>query len=178
MQWALKHALACGAPPTAAVIVLGIWLAEPRRPEYAARLRTAGAPVATAGQHLPLEVRPNPVSLGRFAQGQAVKCEFRVVNPGSEMVRIERVQLSCTCLEVGPMPVRVEPGEENVLAVRYDPSEDPEFRGRLSVELSGLDALGRAVFRTHAELEVTPGSMSSPRRCNSPAGATGGREVL
>jgi hypothetical protein len=59
------------------------------------------------------------------------------------------------CVDVGPMPVCVGPGEEKVLTVNYDPADDPEFSGRLSVEVVGTDEAGRAAFLTHVEFEVT-----------------------
>jgi hypothetical protein len=127
--------------------------------------------VATAGRHFPLKVMPDPVSLGRFAQGQVAHCEFRVVNRGSETVRIERAQPSCTCLTVGPMPVCIGPAEEKVLTVDFDPGDDLEFSGRLSVKVVGLDRAGRAAFETHVEFEVSP-----PERGSARAGEKSRRE--
>jgi Protein of unknown function (DUF1573) len=112
----------------------------------------------------------DPVSLGRFAQGQAAKGEFRVVNPGAETVWIERARPSCPCLNVGSMPASIGPGEERVLTVGYDPADDPEFSGRLSVEVVGMDEAGRAAFLTHVELEVIPAEHR-----DAPAQAKSGR---
>jgi Protein of unknown function (DUF1573) len=121
---------------------------------------------STGGERPPLGVKPDPVSLGRFAQGQAARCEFRVVNPGSVPVRIERARTSCTCLSVVPMPVCIGPGEERVLTAAYDPADEPEFAGRLSVEVAGIDEAGRAAFIARVEFEVTP-----PERGAAPAQA-------
>ena len=75
------------------------------------------------------------------------------------------------CVNVGPVPVCVGPGEGNVLTVGYDPTDDPDFSGRLSVEVTGLDAAGRAAFLAHVEFEVTP-----PEHGAVPAQAKGRKE--
>lgn len=40
------------------------------------------------------------------------------------------------------------------MTVEFDPSEEPEFHGRLSVDLAGHDAGGSVVFRTSVHLRV------------------------
>ena len=48
----------------------------------------------------------------------------------------------------------VGPGEFAELAVRFDPSHDPVFRGGLSVEVDAIRATGEVAFLTTVHLEV------------------------
>jgi hypothetical protein len=52
------------------------------------------------------------------------------------------------------VPVRLGPSEAKGLRVAFDRAEAPDFRGALSVDVSGYDGKGETLFRTRAELEV------------------------
>lgn len=50
--------------------------------------------------------------------------------------------------------MRIGAGATGALTVRFDPSEEPDFRGGLAVDLVGQGADGIALFRAQAHLRV------------------------
>ncbi len=75
-------------------------------------------------------------------------------NSGLETATLERVETSCPCLEVGPLPLKIDPANTGELTVRFDPAEEPGFRGRLAIDLTGLAPDGQVAFRTRVCVEV------------------------
>lgn len=67
---------------------------------------------------------------------------------------VATVETSCPCLLVSKQPVCVRPGECADLTVKFDPTDDPDFRGGLSIHVIGRDPTGEIVFGTRAHLEV------------------------
>jgi hypothetical protein len=67
---------------------------------------------------------------------------------------IERIEASCPCVKVSPTQIVLGPGETKSLMITFDPSIEAGFRGRLSVDLTGLGESGRLCFRTRVELEI------------------------
>jgi len=108
---------------------------------------------SSAGSHFPLEISPDPVSLGVVNSGQKATAAFTLVNHLSHALTIERIETSCPCLRIKPGSIRIEPDERKVLAVEFDPSTEPDFHGGLSIDVTGY-AAERVVFHTLAKLEV------------------------
>ncbi len=52
-----------------------------------------------------------------------------------------------------PGSFRVEPGDKMGAAVEFDPSAEPDFRGGLSIDVTGY-AAGGVAFHTLVRLEV------------------------
>lgn len=102
----------------------------------------------------PLGTSPDPVALGVISAGRPADAELVLRNHRSVPLTLERTVTSCPCIAVGGVPVRLKPNEAKSLRVAFDPTEDPEFRGALSVDISGYDESGGALFRARAELEV------------------------
>lgn len=92
--------------------------------------------------------------IGVIAAGWPAQSPFVVRNDGSAPVMLKRAVTSCPCIGVSGMPVRLGPNEARSLKVAFDPTEDPEFRGALSVDVSGYDGTGKTLFRARAELDV------------------------
>jgi hypothetical protein len=104
---------------------------------------------------------PDPINLGVLKPGQSVEVTLTLQNPRSaEALTVERVETSCSCVSVSPLPTRLESGESDSLAVKFDASKEPDFRGRLSVKLTGLGANESTLFETRLNVEVQ--SDSSP----------------
>ncbi len=66
---------------------------------------------------------------------------------------IDRVESSCPCVNVTPMPTRVEPYGVATLGVMFDPADEPDFHGSLSVRLTGYSG-GRLAFVTRINIDV------------------------
>lgn len=99
---------------------------------------------------------PGPISLGILPPGRPASGRLTLKNASVETIRIERVETSCPCIRVSLLPAQVEGGSEQPLTVTFDPTEEPEFRGGLRVEVIGREAGGATLFRTAVVLEVGP----------------------
>lgn len=121
--------------------------------------------------HISLEVSPDPIQLGVVNCGQSSKATFSLTNHGARVLLVERVESGCPCLTIEPKRLRIRPSEREVVAVTFDPSEDPSFHGGLSIDISGYSN-GILAFRTVAEVEVPEAVGSSATRCPEPAAKT------
>ena len=102
----------------------------------------------------PLEINPDPTEMGVLKPGQQAELKIVLRNPGREPIAIRRIETSCPCVQVAPVMFRVGPGEVKSLAVRFDPSDEPDFRGELSVIVTGYDGEARVAFANRVNLEV------------------------
>ncbi|MGC8643870.1 MAG: DUF1573 domain-containing protein [Isosphaeraceae bacterium] len=84
---------------------------------------------------------------------RTARVSLALKNQSARPLAVERIETSCPCLTVGPMAVRVEPGRVVQLTAVLDPSEEPDFRGPLSVSVVGRGG-GRYLFRTWVDVEV------------------------
>ena len=64
-----------------------------------------------------------------------------------------------------PGRLRVGPGKTVGLTVEFDPSEQPDFRGRLAVAYVGTSLDGVAVLRGRVEVNVVDTSASADVAC-------------
>ncbi len=119
----------------------------------------SAAPATAAGGTL--EVSPNPLSLGVLRPGQDARAELAIRNAGPDPVVIARSRTSCPCITLQPIPLRLGPGESAALTVRFDPDEEPEFRGGLSVAYSFHDAVDVVLCRGAVDLIVRKDSRKS-----------------
>jgi len=88
--------------------------------------------------------------------GQTATAVVALINRTSDAITIERIDTSCPCLAVTPGSFRIDSGERLALNLKFDSSTEPEFRGRLSIEVTGYAANG-AAFQTRVKLEVSVG---------------------
>ena len=112
--------------------------------------------------HFPLVISPNPLLLGTLSPGHATVGKFFLHNPGRVSITIERIVTSCPCLTINPAPIEVGPGLSTALIVRFDPAEDRDFRGGLSIEVAGFETNGKVVFRTRVSLKVRAEGLTDP----------------
>ncbi len=102
----------------------------------------------------PLETNPDPSELGILNPDQQAESQVELRNLGREPILIGRIETSCPCVRVEPGMFQIGPGEAKSLAVRFDPADEPDFHGQLSVIVTGYDDAGRAAFGTRVNLEV------------------------
>jgi len=69
-------------------------------------------------------------------------------------VIVAMVETSCPCLNVAEQSTNIGPGQAAELTVKFDPTDDPDFRGGLSIDVIGRDPRGGIVFRTRAQIDV------------------------
>lgn len=104
---------------------------------------------------------PPKIALGTVIAGQSATTSIAIRNPGAVTCPVDRVEVSCPCVRVEPPSLAIGPQQEKALSVRFDSAAEPDFRGRLSIEIAGM--AGEAVaFRTRVELSVASGRGPSP----------------
>ena len=108
----------------------------------------------------PLAVNPSPLELGTLDPGVIGKTIFKIRNSGAVALTVATIETSCPCISATPTPLRVAPRSAATMSVRFDPSEEPSFRGRLAVELTGKAVDDSVLFRTRVHVEVVD---SQPR---------------
>ena len=94
-------------------------------------------------------------SLGDLHPGQTAKISVLVRNLGLEPVETSRFETSCPCLRVVLSTNRVEPDETAALEVEFDPSQELDFRGKLTIEYTGYSLNGKSVINGHVTLSIS-----------------------
>ncbi|MGC8643481.1 MAG: hypothetical protein ACP5XB_26795 [Isosphaeraceae bacterium] len=105
-------------------------------------------------ERFPFEINPDPVDLGVLLPGRSAQASISLHNPGRRAVSVECIGTSCPCLRAEPSSFGVGPDDFTELAVRFDPSHDPAFRGVLSVEVIGWGSGGKVLFRARVNLNI------------------------
>lgn len=134
--------------------VLG--LARRLRPRHQARCNRHNPPPLS-----PLNVRPDPLSFGTLEPGVSAKGTLTVRNPGAESITIERIDTSCPCVKISPVPLVVRSNGAATLTVAYDANDDPNFRGGLGINYALILTDGSIAFRGRTDLSVVD-SMEKP----------------
>jgi hypothetical protein len=91
---------------------------------------------------------------------------------------LERFQTSCPCLRVEEPSILLGPGESAAFAVKFDPANDPGFRGKLSIEVVGLGVAGGVVFKTNVNVEVRAEPADQPAPGHTTAQDTGDLQAV
>jgi hypothetical protein len=120
--------------------------------QHALHLNRAGG----LGQRFPLAISPDPITFGVLNGRTSVRRVISARNMQNVPLRLARIETSCPCIRVVPLPVQVAPDETQNWTVTFDPSAEPDFKGSLAVEVTGYLPDGEIAFRTNANLEVRP----------------------
>ena len=94
------------------------------------------------------------MSLGVLRPGCSAETEISVRNPSPHRVVIKHIETSCPCLSVKQESINIDAKESATFTVKFDSGHDPDFRGRLSIEIIGRDGGENIIFRSRANLEV------------------------
>ncbi len=116
----------------------------------------AVGPVGGGQQHFPLAIGPDPIAFGVLSPGASAQTSLSVRSTQAAPLTLSRVETSCSCVGLAPVPTQIGPGESKTLDVTFDSSSEPEFEGVLSVEITGYLSDGRIGFRTLAKLNIRP----------------------
>jgi len=111
-------------------------------------------PPRSADRAYRLTISPDPISLGTLGNGQSAKAAAFVRNPGAGAVTIERIDTSCPCLRALLEPTTIGPGETGRITLSFDPKDEPDFQGELSIEVVGYEIKKEVAFRTFLRATV------------------------
>jgi hypothetical protein len=83
-------------------------------------------------------------------------------------MKIQRITTSCPCLRVVVPREPLLPGQTVPLKLVFDPGEEPDFRGSLSMTFTGYADEERPLFdaRVEVHVEVGTGSVTQEDRRN------------
>ena len=79
---------------------------------------------------------------------------FTIRNRTTTPIRVARFETSCPCVRVSPSSLDLKPDKTNEIRVNFDAAMEPNFRGRLAVDLTGLSRSGEVLFRSTVDLTV------------------------
>jgi len=103
---------------------------------------------------LPLLAEPETLPLGTLEPGRTAEATVRVRNPGAKPVVVDRIESSCPCIRATPGTLHIGPGESAALTLRFDPSDEPDFRGALAVEYEGKTTDGTVALQGRVRVDV------------------------
>ncbi|MFI5460894.1 MAG: DUF1573 domain-containing protein [Isosphaerales bacterium] len=111
-------------------------------------------PAGSDARQFPLEISPNPVSLGVLTAGRSVRSTVTLRNRGRQPVTVNRIEASCPCLRIHPNAFEIGAGEADALTFEFDHSAERDFQGDLAINVVGYDGVGNAAFRTRVDLHI------------------------
>jgi hypothetical protein len=89
---------------------------------------------------MPLRAVPDRIDLGEVRQGGIASGQLELVNDGRAPVQMASFRSSCPCLTATLPEWELMPGETTVVQLLLDMSREPQFTGRLGIELRGVSA--------------------------------------
>ncbi len=104
-----------------------------------------------------LEVSPATVDMGSLTQGERRVFVLRLRNVHQKPVTIHDVESSCPCLRAHALPWALAPGDEKTVELTLDLVREPEFVGRLLIEITGTTPEHGTAFRAHVDVLVVSG---------------------
>jgi hypothetical protein len=113
-------------------------------------------PRIAPSHRFPLAISPDPIIFGTLDGRALVQRVVLARNTQNASLVLDRIQTSCPCIRMASLPIRMEANETQDWTVSFDPSVEPEFAGRLSIEVVGYLVDGQIAFRTHVSLDVEP----------------------
>ena len=101
-----------------------------------------------------LFVSPSILELGSVEQGSYHQATFTVRNPRSEPVTIAQIDSTCPCLSFSIDPPTVPPGGENHVVASLDLGREPDYIGRLAIDVHGRTDDNHVAFRMTIKVQV------------------------
>jgi hypothetical protein len=96
----------------------------------------------------------NPASLGVLEPGSTASARLTLRNPNDAPIAVKVIETSCPCVLVTPPVLDVNARNSADVTLTFDPSNEPDFRGGLSIDVVGKASGGAELFRTKLNLEV------------------------
>lgn len=101
-----------------------------------------------------LRCSPDRVVFGVVEQGGRRQRRFSLINHGTVLVTIAKIETSCSCVEVRLPHFTLLPGETVEAVAQLDLASDTQFTGNLGVEIEGFTQDGLPAFAAVAEIKV------------------------
>ncbi len=114
-----------------------------------------------------LDVSASRVSLGVISRSERASGTLNVLNAGQAAVAVQRVETSCPCVTVVPSQFELRASERLSLTINFDPADETDFTGGLSVRVTAFSGGGLIAFQIVVELEVR--SQSETQNQKQPA---------
>jgi len=111
-------------------------------------------PARPAGLRQPLVARPNPLDLGSLPAGRGAQGVIELENTTPTPLEVTNFETSCHCLRVRPTSTVIEARSRIKLELIFDLSDTPDFRGSLSVDVTGHVQDNSASFRASVRVTV------------------------
>ncbi len=107
-----------------------------------------------------IELNPARLDLGKVRPGGMCSGKVLVSNRGTETILAAQFETSCPCVRATLDREKIGPGEIGTLTVNFNSSEEPDFRGCLSVEYIGRSSAGDALLTGLVDVVVEVGPSS------------------
>jgi hypothetical protein len=105
-----------------------------------------------------ITMSPSSLSLGTVAPGQSASSRITLRNRTGNSLSLQRIESSCPCVRITPGSVRLEPGQTASLLVLFDPTDEPDFRGMLDIEVTGRGDRKEILFQGSIRISVAGSS--------------------
>ena len=102
-------------------------------------------------------VSPDVLSDRTVPSGGRCETTIPLRNHASSAVLLRRVETSCPCLTAIAFPGLLPPEATDKATLGLDLTAEPDFRGRLSIRVTGYDENDRVAFETEVRFDVRPG---------------------
>ncbi len=151
----LLNRLRAAGPRAAVGIVAGLAVLGSILPRSAPSPKAPGVSAQRKAGGLPLVTTPDPIVLGAIEPADG---SVSVRNTTSQPITLRRIETSCPCVHVAPIPMEFGAGETRVLHVGFiSAPDDTDLVGRLLVSITGYAAGTTAVLR--ARVQIDPGTV-------------------
>jgi hypothetical protein len=100
----------------------------------------------------------SPEDLGDVLQGQTRVFELFLENPHDREVTVYEIESSCPCLHARGLPWHFSAREGRSVPLQLDLAREPDFSGRLLLEVRGKAGLKTEAFRARVMVRVVTSS--------------------
>lgn len=101
-----------------------------------------------------LSLSTGKVDLGWVSPGGTAKGSFTLKNSLKDVVSIDFIDSTCSCLRVDLANATLNPGESAIINLIVDLKSEPDFVGELLIKIKGFSSEKKIVFEVGATLRV------------------------
>jgi hypothetical protein len=102
-----------------------------------------------------LTLNPVGINFGKLSPNTVAAKTITICNGSVERLIISHFAASCPCISIEPDSLDIAPNFAAEIVVRFDPSEEPNFRGKLTVRVEGKDFHNKESFGFNAAVIVS-----------------------
>ena len=104
------------------------------------------------------KIDPDPIEFGFLRPGECAGLKASITNNLDNELVVERFQTSCPCVQIrmdDELPAILGPKDVRAITIEFDPKDEPDFRGGLSVQLLVWSSDARCACRARVLVTVT-----------------------